>query len=414
MALTKLDPNIIGQDSTGAGKITSAGGSVSIDSSGNVRIANSSANSVTVAANGGASFAGTLTANSGVTFNDASIQTTAASGFGFKNRIINGAMSIFQRGVAANTDLYYSVDRWRLGKSNDAVESVTQSTDAPSGFAYSIRNTVGTADTSIGAGQYSNLKHAIEACNIADFCFGTANAKTVTLSFWVKSSVVGLYSGNICNYDESRICPYTYTINAANTWEYKTITLAGDTSGTWATAAGVGGLSLYFYMALGSNYYNGTPGTWGAPLNYGAGGSSHANVLATVGNIFAITGVQLEKGSTATAFDYRDHGNELRMCQRYCQMVPSQGMTGSYYSTTQAALFYFFPVTMRVAPVATFPASLSNAIDRTGAGYRTPGTIATYYSTVSSYSIIAGTLSSETTYNPCVWTGSPIQLSAEL
>jgi len=314
----------------------------------------------------------------GLVFNDASTQTTAASGFGFKNRIINGAMVIFQRGVAANTDLYYSVDRWRLGKSNDATESVTQSTDAPPGFTHSIRNTVGTADTSIGAGQYSNFKHAIEAINIADFCFGTAAAKPVTLSFWVKSSVVGLYSGNICNYDETRICPYTYTINAANTWEYKTITFPGDTSGTWATAAGVGGLSLYFYMALGSNYYNGTPGVWGAPLNYGAGGASHANVLATTGNIFAITGVQLEKSPTVTAFDYRDYARELQMCQRYyCKsmrqsVVPSTSISGgtdgvsggvhtygsgvAYISTWIA-----FPTCMRTIPTLTFyPTSTSS------------------------------------------------------
>jgi hypothetical protein len=237
-------------------------------------------------------------------------------GINNKNRIINGNMAIFQRGIAATSNLVFSVDRWRFDKGNDATESVSQSTDAPVGFNYSLRNTISVGDATIGAAQFSAVQQAIEGFNVADLGWGTANAKTVTLSFWVRSSVTGQYIANIRNQDDSRILPINYTINSANTWEYKTLTITGDTSGTWLTTNGIG-MQVNWYMALGSNFTGGTSGVWGAAPNFGCG--TPVNGIGSNGNIFAITGVQLEVGTQATTFTTAggSYGAELALCQRY-------------------------------------------------------------------------------------------------
>jgi len=287
----------------------------------------------------------TLDGSNGVTFNDASLQGAAASPFGLKNRIINGAMAIFQRGTAATTDLTYSVDRWKLVKSNDASESVSQNTDAPTGFSYSLRNTISTGDATIGAAQYSGFEQSIEGYNVADLAWGTANAKTVTLSFWVRSSVIGTYTGNLRNSNDTRINPFNFTINVANTWEQKTITITGDTGGTWQTTTSTG-IIFAVYAALGSSYTGGTSGTWGTTPAFGCG--SPVNGIASNGNIFAISGVQLEVGSTATPFERRLYGQELINCQRYFNLIDSA--LGVNTGTTSLQLVVNFPVQMRAAP----------------------------------------------------------------
>ena len=266
-------------------------------------------------------------------------------GYGFKNRIINGGMAIFQRGAAATTDAAYSVDRWRFVKSNDATESTSQNTDAPSGFSYSLRNTVATGDATIGASQYSGFEQSIEGYNVADLAWGTASAKTITLSFWVRSSVTGTYTGNVRNSDATRINPFNYTISSANTWEQKTITVTGDTGGTWLTTNGIG-ITVALYAALGSSYVGGTAGVWGTTPAFGCG--SPVNGIASNGNIFAITGVQLEAGTVATSFDYRPYGTELALCQRYYQV--SDTYTGVSSSSTVGYGFCTFQVTMRASP----------------------------------------------------------------
>jgi hypothetical protein len=251
--------------------------------------------------------------------------------YGFKNRIINGGMGIFQRNTAATVSGNYCLDRWTLVKSNTASTTTTQVTDAPPGFQNSMRMTVSVADTSVGAAEYELLRQIIEGFNISDFAFGSASATPITLSFWVKSSVAGLYCGSLTNgYTEDRILPFSYTINSSNTWEFKSISLPGNTSATgtaWNVTNGPG-LILNFYQQLGSNFTGGTAGVWGTAPNYGVTGG--VNLLATVGNIFAITGVQLEKGSTATSFDYRPYTTELQLCQRYyARTFGYSGLTGS-------------------------------------------------------------------------------------
>ena len=254
---------------------------------------------------------------------------TTTGYYGFKNRIINGAMVLFQRGTAATTDFAYSVDRWRFAKSNDATESVSQSTDAPVGFSYSLRNTISTGDATIGATQFSGFQQLIEGYNIADLNWGTANAQPITISFWIRSSVTGTYTGNVRNSDDTRINPFNFTISSANTWEKKTITITGDTSGTWQSTTSAG-IIFAVYAALGSSYTGGTAGTWGTTPAFGCG--SPVNGIASNGNIFAISGVQLEKGSTATSFDYRPYGTELALCQRYFEKV-GFGDSNSRYPT---------------------------------------------------------------------------------
>ena len=290
----------------------------------------------------------------------------AGNASSFKNRIINGGMAVFQRGTAATTDQGFSVDRWKLVKSNDATESVSQSTDAPTGFSYSLRNTVATGDATIAAVQYSGFEQPIEGYNITDLMWGTANAKPITLSFWVRSSVTGTYTGNVRNNNDTRINPFNFTINAANTWEQKIINVTGDTGGTWQTTTSTG-IIVAIYAALGSNYTGGTAGTWGTTPAFGCG--SPVNGIASNGNIFAISGVQLEVGTVATSFDFRSYGTELALCQRYLPAFYGSYnyFTGIANSRTQAYVFVPFQVPARVAPtgVVVNAASAFNVTDIT-------------------------------------------------
>ena len=237
----------------------------------------------------------------------------------FKNRIINGDMRIDQRNAGASVTINagakaYTVDRWHAnGQPTDGVFTVQQSTTAPTGFTNSLLATVTTADASIGVDQYYLLCQRIEGHNVADLGFGSAAAKTVTLSFWVRSSLTGTFSGSFENSAEDRAYPFTYSISSADTWEQKTITIAGDTSGTWLTNNEIG-LLVWFDLGCGSNK-RGTAGSWTGSNLYGATGA--VQLIATNGATFYITGVQLEVGFVATPFEHRSYGDELARCQRY-------------------------------------------------------------------------------------------------
>ena len=257
----------------------------------------------------------------GLTFPDASTQATAATGFGFKNRIINGAMMIDQRNAGASvtpTTLYsqYTLDRWTYNGSQASKASVQQnagSVTPPTGF----RNYLGITSLSsysVTSSDFFGILQHIEGFNTADLAFGTASASSVTLSFWVRSSLTGTFGGNLANSANNRNYVFSYTINAANTWEQKSITIAGDTTGTWLTTNGIG-LQVVFSIGSGSNFTT-TAGSWSASATYAPTGQT--SVVGTNGATFYITGVQLEKGSTATSFDYRPYGTELALCQRYC------------------------------------------------------------------------------------------------
>ena len=269
----------------------------------------------------------------------------------FKNRIINGAMVIDQRNNGAavtinTTTQNFSVDRWYgTGESTDGVYTLRQnagSVTPPVGFTNYLGATVTTADASIGATQLYRIEQRIEGFNVSDLGWGTANAAAVTLSFWVRSSLTGTMGGAIFNADGSRSYPFTYTISSANTWEQKSITIAGDTSGTWLTTNGIG---LFISLSLGAGSSRlGTAGAWASSFLVGATGQTQ--IIGTNGATFYITGVQLEKGVTATSFDYRPYGTELSLCQRYYEVFYADSATngilaGLFSGTTYYAMWQY-------------------------------------------------------------------------
>jgi hypothetical protein len=271
----------------------------------------------------------------------------------FKNRIINGDMTIDQRNAGASVTIpatdTYSVDRWFGGASVASKYSLQQSTVVPAGFKNSLLATVLSAYST--SGDQFRLEQRIEGLNIADLGWGTANAKTVTISFWARSSVTGTFGGAIVNSPATRSYPFTYTINSVNTWEYETITIAGDTSGTWLTTNGAG-ICIRFNIGSGSSWA-GTANTWQAGDLITATGAS--TLLSNAGATLYITGVQLEVGTSATGFEYVDYTTQLMMCQRYLFKANDGQNTGGVAATTgQTQVRTPFAVPMRTAPTCTY------------------------------------------------------------
>jgi hypothetical protein len=285
---------------------------------------------------------------------DSISNSTSGSPFGFKNRIINGAMVIDQRNAGASVTtsvlqgLIYTLDRW--GYYNDVVSkrTIQQVAEAPPGFTNSLKVTVIATDT-VGPQQF--LRQSIEGFNIADLGWGTAQAQSATLSFWVRSSVTGQMGGSIQNSTSNRSYPFAYTINSANTWEYKTVAISGETTGTWQTGNGMG-VSVLFEN--GPGYQKATAGAWTAQNSSSSTGS--VNLCATLNATWQLTGVQLEKGSTATSFDYRPYGTELALCQRYFE-IQSQYL-GITASSTALRTINTFKVEKRANPTASLAAAL--------------------------------------------------------
>ena len=295
---------------------------------------------------------------SGLSFPTGSTINTSNT-FGMKNRLINGAMTISQRGTSFSvSSLVYTLDRFGVGSTGGGVITVTQDTTAPAGFNNSLKAVVATADASIAASDEYVIYQPIEGYNLADFGFGTANATSFNLSFWVQSSIAGTYAGAL--YTSTRAYIFTYTINVANTFEQKTVTAVADTSGTYNSTNGVG-VIIGFDLGSGSNF-NGTASTWqsGSYLHRTSGST---NWISTVGASFYVTGIQFEKGSQATSFDFRDIGREQLLCYRYYyQSLPlnSSGtaavgilLMGGTESTSICAIGCILPVTMRTAPSFT-------------------------------------------------------------
>jgi hypothetical protein len=275
---------------------------------------------------------------------------------GFKNRIINGAMMISQRNGSSSISIsnpgVYTVDRFKSENNTDGTLTAQQSSTAPAGFINSLLFTVGTADSSLASTQYAIYEQRVEGLNITDFGWGTASAQPVTLSFWVRASVTGTYGGSIVNNDFNRTYPFTYVISAANTWEQKSITIAGDTSGTWLTTNGIG-LVIRWGFGVGSTY-SAAAGSWAAGGYLSA--NSVTNMMATSGATYYITGVMLEKGSTATSYDYRPYGTELQLCYRYFAKFSAPCLRGIAKGSTTGSgdrMGMVLPVPMRAAPTST-------------------------------------------------------------
>jgi hypothetical protein len=312
----------------------------------------------------------TLNGTLGLVFNDGSAQDTAATGFGFKNRILNGSMVLDQRNAGASysaIDSTYGLDRWKLASWDGSSQvtgkyTVIQSSTVPTGFSTSMLIT-SSAATTIGAGAIYWVGQMIEGYNTADLDFGKATANSITVSFWVRSSLTGTFGGAIANSAHNRSYPFSYTINSANTFEYKTVTITGDTSGTWLTTNGIG-IKIFFNLGSGTTY-QGTANAWsGSQLTSVTGTTS---LLATNGATLYITGVQLEKGSTATSFDYRPYGTELALCQRYYQGATKA--SALCYSSTGLQWSSQMKVSMRSAPTVTWATGgIANNIRRTSSG----------------------------------------------
>jgi hypothetical protein len=268
-----------------------------------------------------------LNGTDGVTYNDGTLQTSAPVG---RNLIINGDMTIDQRNAGASvtpTNGQYGLDRWRNGLSVASKFSVQQ-TPSTTETGYATRVGAGFTNYlaatslsaySVGASEVFLVQQYVEGYNVADLAWGTASAATVTLSFWVRSSLTGTFGGALQNSDRSRCFPFSYTISVANTWEQKTITVAGDTSGTWLTTNGIG-IQINFSLGVGSTL-SGTAGAWAAATYYSATGAT--SVVGTSGATFYITGVQLEVGTTATDFEHLQYGQQLALCQRYYTLIAS-------------------------------------------------------------------------------------------
>jgi hypothetical protein len=302
------------------------------------------------------------------TAGNVSVAGTLAMGSSFlRNRIINGDMRIDQRNSGASvapTDAY-TLDRWEVREDTDGAVTCQQVADAPSGFNYSAKITITTADSSLSATQRLFTRQNIEGYNVADLAFGTASAATVTLSFWVKSSLTGTFGGALSN-SSTRSYPFTYSISSANTWEKKTVTVAGDTTGTWATDSGVG-LRVVFGLGAGTDY-SGTAGSWAAAAYVTATGA--VSVIGTLNATWQVTGVQLEVGSVATPFERRQYGQELMLCQRYTQVISGAGVGGNYQrigigpaqNATGADFQIPLKVTMRIPPSFTATAANTFAV----------------------------------------------------
>ena len=311
------------------------------------------------------------------------LSATNAQYTAFKNRLINGAMVIDQRNsgaASANTINGFFLDRWTVDQSTTGKIIAQQnagSVTPPAGFTKYLGITSQSAYT-VGASDYYRILQPIEGFNCADLGWGTANAATVTVSFWVRSSLTGTFGGCIGNRSGSRSYPFTYTISAANTWEQKSITIPGDTSGTYPTDNS-GSIALQFGLGVGSTY-SGTAGAWvGAGYVSATGATS---VVGTNGATWYVTGVQLEKGSTATSFDYRPYTTELQLCQRYyvqfnyasgSNIFPSTSFNNG---TTNGLATITLPVTMRSAPTGIVISSASHFVLSTGSSNLTPSSIA--------------------------------------
>jgi hypothetical protein len=276
---------------------------------------------------------------------------TQAQYTGFKNRIINGDMRIDQRNAGASfaytNGVRYTLDRWAVLFDNGTGHTIQQVADAPAGLYNSVKVTIGNA-ASPASNQQNLLFQTIEGYNAADLGFGTAAVSTVSFSFWVKSSVTGTYNLWLLNAASTRSFVSTYVVNTANAWEKKFVTLTGDAAGTWLKTNG-GGLIVGYSLGTGSGFNAPTVNTWSTGDFKSTAGAT--SVVGTSGATFYVTGVQLEKGSTATAFDYLDYGRSLIQCQRYFQSYvnpPLRGVAGSDSRANRMGMI--LPVPMRAAP----------------------------------------------------------------
>jgi len=351
---------------------------------------------------------------------DQGLLGTYAQYTGFKNRILNGQMVIDQRnaGASVTPNGTYTLDRWYGDNSQTGKFTVQQnagSVTPPVGFINYLGVTSSSAYSVLSTDEF-RIGQQIEGLNCTDLAWGTANAATVTLSFWVRSSLTGTFGGALGNSANNRSYPFSYTISSANTWEQKSITIAGDQSGTWLTTNGKG-INVQFSLGCGSTY-SGTANTWAGAFYIQPTGAT--SVVGTNGATFYITGVQLEKGSTATSFDYRPYGTELQLCQRYYQRLGS--LSGGYVGFgsgrgaggTSVLVYIKYANTVRATPTI----SQSNTAVNVPSQYAVTSLGTIYYGTDSA-GLELNVTTSVASGGAAVWLGNNnssayVDISAEL
>lgn len=283
-----------------------------------------------------------------------------AGGITGKNMVTNGAMQVAQRGTSSTTlTTYATVDRFLSalsGNTDQLAGTQAQSTTAPDGFSNSYKIDCTTAETTVDADEFWRVRHYVEAQNLQRLKYGTSAAQSITLSFWVRSNVTGTYACNIYQPDGVRQITKTYAINSADTWEYKTITFAGDTSGTINNDNG-SGLEISWFLMAGSTWTGTDSTSWGAYANGGLANGHAVNMASSTSNEWYITGVQLEVGEQATPFDHSEsYGETLARCQRYCQVRSSEGVNYGVFASgglvASNVAYFTIPhiTTMRAAP----------------------------------------------------------------
>ena len=363
-----------------------------------------------------------LDGSNGITFPNSSTQ--AVGFYGFKNRIINGAMVIDQRNAGASvtpTNGQYTVDRWQAAVSAASKFTVQQnagSVTPPVGFSKYLGCTSSSAYT-VGAGEVYSIQQAIEGNNIYDLAFGTSGAKATSLSFWVYSSLTGTFSGTLQNSAQTYSYVFTYSVPTANTWTYITVSIPAQTAGAWNTDNTSWGV-LRFCLGVGSTYQTGSPNTWVAG-NYWSTASA-VSVVSTSGATFYITGVQLEVGSTATSFDYRPYGTELALCQRYYYKQPASTYQSTLLDGANSdypSIYVTHPVDMRTTPSTVFESSSGLYYNNgTGQSTFTPSGGTTAYSGnsrvgIARFNAISNGPGSTQTQKSGQWTAQ-LSFSAEL
>jgi len=294
------------------------------------------------------------------------IATDATVGLGTKNLIINGDMRIAQRGTSvagiSSSNGYQTVDRFFMRLNGAGTFTMSQDTDAPSGFSNSLKWACTTADAPPAAGDFANIQHRIEGQNLQHLAFGTSSAKQVTVSFWVKSSETGTAVSRLINNSASKAVSFAYTINSANTWEKKTITFPADTVNTITNNNNIGFI-LAWWLSVGTDRTSGTlQNTWQpSTIIADEAVGQTINIAATTSSYINITGVQLEIGDTATPFENRMYSQELAMCQRYYEILGRifggiSGVAGTQYVT------YSFKETKRTSPTVSTTGTIYSTV----------------------------------------------------
>jgi len=283
-------------------------------------------------------------------------------GVNFRNLIINGDMSIHQRGSAVTSTNGFGVDRFQYNDSNNYGQRVftfNQDTDVPTGqgFGKSMKINVTTPETAIASGEYARVYTRLEGQNLQQLKFGTSSAESVTLSFWLKTNVTGNFAVSLLLDDDSRIIGTTYSATSSGVWEKITITFAGDTTGVIDNDNG-SGMRVMFITDAGSDFTSSDNTSWGSYSNSKLGYGQTASVFGTTSGYWNVTGVQLEVGTSASDFEFLPHDVNLQRCQRYFQfmggvasgfpMMQVYGISGSDMRTPLS-----FPTTMRASPTAT-------------------------------------------------------------